>query len=246
MEGDQLPAPKPSPEPEATPAPAAPKVDKEKVLTFIEDLIDTLTFKRVALIGLLTIIGLILFSLYENRLTIVEKLVQPPIAAEPVVTSWELSEASKTALQNLAKSTNVSFVSVSEVDLKKNRRVVRYYYIDDASVAITPEITSALSLPRAVFDYDAKNTAQMVAILGNEFKCDNYKDTIYFRFAPDLAGKLPTICRLAIPPFVGQFVGFVSVGMSQQLTKQELDTIRLEVSRLAVEIYLNDVTKKPQ
>ena len=103
----------------------------------------------------------------------------------------------------------------------------------------------ALGLPQAVFDYDAKNTTQMVAILSNEFKCDPYKDTIYFRYAPELENNLPTVCRLAIPPFVGQFVGFITVGMSKEMTKQELDSIRLEVSRIAVEIYLNDVIKKP-
>jgi hypothetical protein len=55
---------------------------------------------------------------------------------------------------------------------------------------------------------------------------------------------MPAVCRLAIPPFVGQFVGMVTVGLSKQVTKQEMDTIRLEVSRLAVEIYLSDVVKK--
>ena len=224
------------------------KVDREKVLTFIEDIIDTLTFRRVALVALLTVIGLSLYALYENRQAIVENIVNQEAATgskDPVPTSWLLSEGSKLAMQTLAKSTAVSFIAVTDVDLKKNRRLVQYYYVDDPSIKLSGEALRALGLPQAVFDYDAKNTAQMVAILSNEFKCDAFRDTIFFRYAPELENQIPKICRLAIPPFVGSFAGFITVGMDTASSKTELDSIRLEVSRIAVDIYLNDVIKRP-
>jgi len=223
------------------------QLNKELALSFVESIIDTLTFKRVGLIALLTVIGLVFYVLYENRTNIVDQIVHknPSTIEDPTVTSWVLSDNSKAALQNLAKTTAVSFIAITDVDLKKNRRVVRYYYIDDPALKLGPEAIRALGLPQAVFDYDAKNTTQMVSILSNEFRCDAYKDTIYFRFAPELESALPTICRMAIPPFVGQFVGFITVGLNTESNKQELDSIRLEVSRIAVDIYLNDVIKKP-
>lgn len=234
--------------PAPPPAPPLEKVDKEKVLTFIEDLIDTLTFRRVGLIALLTVIGLSLFALYENRQSIVENLVRkdaPSTAIDPTPADWALSDASKTALQNLAKTTAVSFIAITDVDLKKNRKVVRYYYIDDSNIKLSSEALRAIGLPQAVFDYDAKNTTQMVSVLSNEFKCNAFKDTIYFRYAPELEDAMPSICRLAIPPFVGSFIGFITVGLANAATSAELDSIRLEVSRIAVDIYLNDVIKKP-
>ena len=237
-----------APTPAPPPAPPLEKVDKEKVLTFIEDLIDTLTFKRVGLIALLTVIGLSLFALYENRQSIVENLVHKDTssaAIDPTPADWSLSDASKTALQNLAKTTAVSFIAITDVDLKKNRKVVRYYYIDDSNIKLSSEALRAIGLPQAVFDYDAKNTAQMVSVLSNEFKCNSFKDTIYFRYAPEFEDAMPSICRLAIPPFVGSFIGFITVGLANAATSAELDSIRLEVSRIAVDIYLNDVIKKP-
>ena len=224
--------------------PTSNQLDPEKALSFIEDIIDTLTFKRIALIALLSVIGLVFYVLYENRTAIVNMLVRPDSALEnPNVTSWVLSENSKASLQNLAKMA-VLFIAVTDADLKQNRRIVRYYYLDSA-IKPGPEALKILTVPQAVFDYDPKNTAQMVAILGNEFRCDPFRDTIYFRYAPEFENRIPTICRLAIPPFVGQFVGFITVGTSKEMTKQELDSIRLEVSRIATEIYLNDVIMKP-
>lgn len=248
------PVPKPVPRPAPTPAPPVPpsgpvlneRVDKEKMLGFLEDIIDTLTFKRVLLIGLLTVIALVLNAVFENRKAIVDTFVQPKtVAAEETVTGWTLSEGSKKSLQNLALTTNVTFVSITDVDLKKNRRVIKYYYLDDPTIKIDPASLQSLALPNPVFDYDPKNTAQMVAVLSNEFRCDPYRDTLNYRFAPYLAPRIPTVCRLAVPPFVGQFVGFITVGMDREMNREELNTIRLEVSRIAVEIYLNDVIKKP-
>jgi hypothetical protein len=240
------PVPAPSPAPQTGGTILGEPLDKEKVLGFIETLIDTLTFRRVFLIALLTLITLFLNTLFENRKDIVAKFTgSKPAVVEDNITNWTLSEPSKAALVNLAKTTDVTFISVTDVDLKKNRRVIRYYYLGDPSIKLEPSMLQALALPNPVFDYDPKNTAQMVAVLSNEFRCDPYRDTINYRFAPQFAEKLPTVCRLAVPPFVGQFVGFITIATNRVMTKEELNTIRLEVSRIAVEIYLNDVIKKP-
>ena len=226
--------------------PSGPPLDKEKVLTFIEEILDTLTFKRVGLMALLVIVGLIMFSLYENRGKIFGAVTAPTANVTDNLnpSAWELSPVSKEALVNLAKSTAVDVIIISDVDLKKNRRAVRYHFFEDTNLKLQPTAQQALALPLPVFDYDSKNTEQMVAILSNEFRCDPYKESVYFRHAPELAEKFPTICRMAIPPFVGNFVGFLTVGVGGDIGKSQLDQIRLEVSRIAVEIYLNDVSKK--
>lgn len=242
------------PEPTSPEAPATPAmtiggepVDPVKFLGFIESILSTLTFRTVGLVALLTTIGLVLFSLYENRTNIVDKFTTPAktvTATVPTVTNWVLSEASKQSLISLAKATSVRMVILSDVDLKKNRRIARYYFVDDPNIKLSAIALQTLALPLPVFDYDPKNTEQMIAILSNDFRCDKFADTVYNRFAPELASEFPTVCRLAVPPFVGTFVGFITVGIGPNVSAIELETIRLEVSRIAVEIYMNDVTKK--
>lgn len=233
------PAPAPAQNPEV-------QVDKERFLSFIEEIIDTLTFRRVSLIALLTVVGLGLFALWENRTELIGKIIEPRTVtlddSEPIM--WELSEKSKEMLQNFAKQTPAVFISITDVDLRKNRRAIRYYYIDDPTLILEPNALRAIGLPQPFFDYDPKNTAQMVAILSNEFKCVPYEETINHRFAPELASRIPVACRIAMPPFVGKFVGFLTVGLERQVDASEMAIIRLEASRLAVEIYLSDVMKK--
>lgn len=221
-------------------------MDKEKFLGFIENIIDILTFRRVGLLALLTVIGLVLFSLYENRNNMLATILQPdiPIVVDSELPEWILSESSKQSMINLTKNSAVIYIGVADVDLKKNRRSTKWRYVADPTLKANIEGIVANVLPQAVFDYDSKNTAQMVAVLSNEFRCDHSSDTFYPRFYPDVVNKVPTICRIAIPPFVGQFVGYIAIGISKQVSKQELDSIRLELARIAVEIYLTDV--KPQ
>lgn len=219
-------------------------MDKDKILAVIDELIDTLTLKRVGLITLLIAIGLALFFVFENRNTLFTKVFEHVNETEHIVSSWGLSEISKESLVNFAKSAPVAYINVIEVDLKKNRRVLRYRYVVNETLRKNFEEKSTNILPQAVFDHDAKNTQQMVAVLSNEFNCAKTTDTIYRRLFPDLINGIPTICRLAIPPFTGQFAGYLTIGLSREVSKNELDSIRLEVSRLAVEIYTRDVLKR--
>lgn len=218
--------------------------EKEAVIEALDQLIDTLTFKRLALITGLIITGISMFVFFENRGVIFTKVLKNTVEAELIVPQWELSDISKDALIYLVNNTKIVALSIIDVDLKKNRRAVKYRYIKDEILKKEVQLkTGGTVLPLALFDSDAKNTQQMIAILNNEFKCSNTEDTIYKRIYPS-SFNAGTICRIAIPPFVGQFAGYMSVGLQKDITSAEIDSIRLEVSRLAVEIYHRDVIKK--
>lgn len=224
---------------------------KEAIVGFIEYLVDTLTFTRVFLIALVGILAIGLFSLFEHRGSIMNHIISIPSLSSTVKQeddqAWELSEHSKASLVELTRTLPIKFIDVTDVDLKKNSREVRFVHVNEPHPAgfSAAAFAAVLQTPHSVFDYDSKNTAQMVGVLANEFKCNNYVDTIYYKIAPEASGRIATICHMAIPPFVGQFVGYLTVGLERKMSKTELDTIRLELSRVAVEIYLQDVTKQP-
>lgn len=219
-------------------------MDKENFISTLEELTETLNFRRVVLITLLLIISIFLFIGFDNREIVFSKVFQSRIEGGKPVDEWTLSDKSKNSLIQLTKVAPISYVGIIDVDLKKNRRSLKYRYINNSELQSILEKHNSSLLPQAVFDYDAKNTQQMVSILSNEFSCAKTQDTVFFRWFPEVVKTMPSICRLAIPPFVGQFVGFVVIGINQQISKSEMDSIRLEVSRIAVEIYLRDVIKK--
>ena len=242
-----------APQVEATPEVKGTKLNdsqKEALIGFIEYLIETLTLKRVALLALLGLLSLFLFFMYENRVPIIQKtmtyLTSHVVQQDDTPVGWVLSDKTKDSLGTLLNTGVIDLVMVSEVDLKRNSRNVRYANFGQ-KLKNNPDyeaLVARMSRPHSVFDYDSKNTAQMVAVLANEFRCDNFTDTAMHSTSPSVAADITTICRLAIPPFVGTFVGFITVGLNQKLTQAELDSVRLDLSRIAVEIYLTDVVKK--
>lgn len=210
---------------------------------FVQDLADKLTFKRILTILLAGILVTCTTLFYENRDTIFSAAYEKVTGEEKVPGVWAPGDQTKVELSDLMKrSPLIAAVVLTHVDLQKNRRKPLWWKIDDTEADTISEKTER-SLPRPVFDYDPKNTQQMVAVLNNEFVCSRTADTV-FRFNWPVE-RMPVVCRIAIPPFYGRMVGMLSVVLKKQPTKYELDQIRTEASRLAVDIYLRDVVKKP-
>lgn len=218
-------------------------MDKEKIAAFLEGLIDSLTFTRVALLALLASIVISLLSVYENRTAIFSEFFKK--ARPDVVLRWDLSNESKAQLKNLTANDLIGAISFVDVDLKKNRRLTKFFFLDDPADMAVAEKVITNELPQALFDYDKVNTAQMVAMLNNEFLCVPTATTTNVKLFPTLISKYPVQCRLAVPPFFGEFAGYVAVFLRRQPEPNEVDGIRIELNRLAIEIYLRDIAKKP-
>lgn len=220
-------------------------MDKDKIIAFLEEMIDALTFRRVALLALLATITISLLAVFENRNAVFATIYKQ--AEEQTTISWVLSNESKNQMIALTapEKNLVGIIILSDVDLKKNRRVPKFLYIKDRvdSDNVIPSV--AKLLPQALFDYDPKNTEQMVAMLNNEFKCVSTSETHYVRFFPELVPKYPVSCRIAVPPFFGEFAGYITTILTRKPTSSEYDSLKIEMNRIAIETYLRDISKKP-
>ncbi len=221
------------------------RMDKEKIAAFLEEMIDALTFRRVALLALLATITISLVAIFENRNAVFAAVYKQ--TEEQTSVSWTLSNESKNQMIALAEPDRnlIGVIMLSDVDLKKNRRVPKFLYIKDKvdSERVLPAV--AKLLPQALFDYDSKNTEQMVSMLNNEFKCVPTSETHYVRFFPDLVAKYPVSCRIAVPPFFGEFAGYITTILTRKPTAAEYDALKIEMNRIAIETYLRDISKKP-
>jgi hypothetical protein len=216
-----------------------------EVFQVLQDISDKLTIRRILTV---LVVGLMLTALtmmYDNRATLFQTLYMKVTDDPEPKAGWAISDETQHQLNTFVTTVElVNFVTVVEVDLRRNTRWSRFVFFDDPE---GPVIKKKLLdvLPQSMFDYDQKNTVQMTSVLQNEFTCVRFQDTNYQRFVPTLAKKVPIICRIAIPPFYNKFAGYIDVGLNQAPTKYELDSLRIEATRLAVEIYLRDVVKKP-
>lgn len=216
-----------------------------EILQIVQDFTDKLTAKRVMLALCVGVLTTVLTFSFENRDIIFHQFYSKLNDFDhPAM--WEVSAQSKTQLIKLVSDeTLVNMVMVTEIDLQKNRRLPKFWNL---ASAFEPQVRKKVEgmLPQPVFDYDANNTKQMVGVLNNEFVCARFEDTLFYRHFPYLAKEVPVICRIAIPPFYGRFVGILTLGLRQKPTKDEIDSIRIEAARLAVEIYLRDINKMPK
>lgn len=213
--------------------------------TLLQNFTDKLTLHRILTAFLTGMLITFISIIYENRNLIFSRVYSLTQNKFSVPTNWKISDKTKEELTKLVASSKlIKFIRISEVDLQKNRRVQRFWILQDPDEKSITEKADAL-LPQSMFDYDAKNTQQMVMVLNNEFVCSKFADTSLSRIIPELGKHTSTICTIAIPPFYGQFSGIMTVGLDYEPTKEEYDSLKFEISRIAVEIYLRDIAKKP-
>jgi hypothetical protein len=212
----------------------------------LQDISDRLTVKRIFTVLVVGLMCTFIAILYENRASVFQMSYQYVTGDSEPKPGWSISNDTKVQLTNFVKQVDlVNMISIIEVDLRRNTRFPRFFFVEDIENSRVIQDELSTLLPQAVFDMDPKNTKQLVSVLQNEFSCVRFQDTVYQRFVPEVGKKTPVICRIAIPPFYNKFAGYITIGLSQAPTRYEVDSLRIEASRLAVEIYLRDVMKKP-
>lgn len=211
-------------------------------LKILFDISDKLTIKKILATLLAGIFISSLYVSYENRENIFKYIVQHGSKSE-ISSYWGVGEESKIELAKLVSNSQlVKLAVVNSVDLQLNRQEVKFWFADiDSNIAL-PDVSTIL--PQQVFDNNQTNTDHMVAVLGNDFVCSSSKNTIYEKYFDDANKEIPIICRLAIPPFYGRFVGILAFGLQHLPDPLEKNSLKLEASRLAVEIYLRDIAKQ--
>ena len=218
-------------------------MSKEELVAFLNDVIDALSWRRFALLTLLSSLTIALLIVLENRTTIMNRVLgTTPV--EYLQEQWEVSDITRTEMSKLLEHPLIGGVLLSEVNLKKNRRYIKLWEVDDAE--FRQATTSAISnqLPEAFFDTDVKNNEQMLSVLSNTFACTPTKETAFVRFFPIIYVKYPTVCRLAVPPFTGEFAGIITIFLSKNPAPSEIDSLKIVISQISLEMYLRDIQRK--
>jgi hypothetical protein len=216
---------------------------KEEVVAFLSDMIDAITWQRG---GLLCILGAVTVSLivgFDNRTALFGKIFNDP-SIQPTPIVWQISETSKAELKSLTARPVVGGVFFTEVNLKQNKSSIVYWYVKNPKVTETINKSTSTQLPQALFDSDRKNNEQMLLVLNNQFKCVKTIDSSINSLIPDLKSTMPFICRLAVPPYVGDFAGFFTIALVRQPSEPESESLKIELNRLSIELYLRDIQKR--
>jgi hypothetical protein len=92
------------------------------------------------------------------------------------------------------------------------------------------------------------NQATVIArkLLQNEFICEPFENTTLFSRVPELEQQTDYVCKIAIPPFYGRFVGMLAIGVKGPIDDEVKFNIKAIASNIAATIYWRDVIKLPR
>lgn len=213
-------------------------------IQFIQDVTDKLTVTRILLVLLASILATVAVLLYENRNLVLEAVIQA-VTTERKIIERDVSKESKVQIIKMVRNSDLlNFILVTQIDLQKNRRHPRFWYLESAQEEKIRN-KAALLVPQPVFNEDGQNTQQILSVLNTEFVCVPTKDTIFYKLFPEIEPEMPLICRMSIPPIYGHVNGILTFGLTRKPNQTEMISLRQMASEISNQIYMRDIIKKP-
>lgn len=220
-----------------------------KQLGNITKIITWLNLKRVMLLTVAALVGLTLLTMYEQRDKITDavetrdvEINGRPVKTNVIVVSPEMQTKIKKLVDD---SPLITAISVLNTDLRLNQRTVIYQYAD------TPVISEAWErfyrehgYIQQIFTTSDKNNTQMVSVINGEFSCVKYEDTLNAALLPENKIAEPVICRISLPPYYGEFSGYLVIALAKVPTPIEQNEVMIQAKSLSNEIFLKNVVKR--
>jgi len=216
---------------------------QERLFSLAAKVIQVISLKNVAIWSLAALVTLISYTVFEQRTLIVNYILKGPEAATPATTAFALSDTSKSRIKQIVDENDLIIaITVLNADIRNNRRIPIHWYSDDAQVQ--KQLDSSFSgryggIP--LFTSDEKNNENIVGVINGEFACNTYEEGGNGALFPALATRFPYVCRTSLPPYYGQFSGYVTISLNRVPTQTELDALKAEALNLSTEIYFRDV-----
>jgi hypothetical protein len=215
---------------------------QDRAFSLAAKVIRIISLKNVAIWTLTALVLLVGYTIFENRATLVSYVVNGRTIDAPTITGFAVSSASQARIKQLVDTDDlINSIVILNADIRNNRRVPIFWYSDDASIQKTLDTfyTGRYGgIP--LFTSEEKNNENVVGVINGEFACSAYVDgnTVVF---PGLATRMPYVCRASLPPYYGQFSGFVSITLNRIPTPDELIALKAEALSISTEIYFRDV-----
>jgi hypothetical protein len=221
-------------------------MDYKKALPLIDKFLGWVSIKRVVMLALIIVVCITTQTIFENRAQLSEGIADRGKEHNVFDAPIKLSKNSEEAIKNLVNNhSEILLATVMSVNMRALQRTPVFFYSGDAQV--TKMIDGQLSqrtgtLP--IFTHDEKADGEIVGLMNGDFSCVKYSDTVNASIFPSLVGKVKLLCRVGLPPYKGNFSGYISLLVMDLSGPYKEDEIRLELTKVATDIYLSDVVGK--
>jgi hypothetical protein len=219
---------------------------QDRLLSLATKIIKIISLRNVALWSSVALVGLVGYTVFETRAVIINYFVNGPEAEAPAVPSFSLGETSRLRVKSMVDGEDlVTGAVILNADLRNNRRVPIFWYSSDPGLQKQFEnLFGGRFGGIPLFTSDDKNNNTVVSMINGEFSCGTFAEVGASSLFPGLANRIPFICRAGIPPYYGQFAGYITLTLSRQPSPEEFDRLKSETMNISTDIFFRDVKQK--
>ena len=207
----------------------------------IQTLLGSLTWRRIALLTVfLSILGFS-YAMFDNRFAVYDFFGSARTI--PPATVVKLSKSSIDSINtSVAQSDIVVAIQITLVDFQRNTRIITYTSVDNEELkALYGNFIKKAPTELPLFNSDMINNERLVNLVNGNFICNNYKETLSAKLVPESTAYVKTLCAGPVPPLYGRFSGIISIYLSREPTKIEIEQLRNLSRALGLLVYDNDL-----
>lgn len=146
-----------------------------------------------------------------------------------------LSEENIVKIDTILRKNNVAGIQVISINLEDNTKKVIYGkytdpFLDKLHITF---IMNTVTIELPAFTKDEINDARLIRIINHEFICTPFVETTSYKYAPEAAKKVSTVCGMSIPPSFGRFYGLIGIFLIKEPTPEEKDIVRIILKDLS-------------
>lgn len=214
----------------------------DKLLPLAGKMIRVISLRSVIVWALTGLISISCLAMYEYRDDILKKLFEAPSAQVRTVPTIAISNSTKSHIRQFVDREDlVVGMTILSVDIRNNRRIPVYWYSDDATVQ--KQLDSLFTgrfggLP--LFTSDDGNNTAIVSAINAAFICSPYHENGAAVLYPGFEFRFPVVCNTSVPPYFGQFAGYIAMTLNRKPSEIELDFLKAETTNISNEIFFRD------
>lgn len=215
---------------------------QDRAFSLLAKVIRVISLKNVAIWTFAALVAIVGYTIFENRAALVSYFVNGPEADTPAMSGFKVSTSSQARIKQIVDVDDlVNSIVIMNADIRNNRRLPLFWYSDDSS--IQRQLDSSFTgryggIP--LFTSEEKNNENIVGVINGEFACSAY-DAGNAALYPGLSSRMPFVCRASLPPYYGQFSGFVTISLNRIPNQDEMVALKAETLSISTEIYFRDV-----
>ncbi len=212
------------------------------IATLVSKVVKTISLHKVALWAFTVLLGIVMWTAYENRASI-SALFSPTKAINPVGLTFTVGSTTQAKLKAAVNSDkDIIGIVISSADLRLNEaKTIFFVSTDEAINEMHRESQRAARDRLPLFTSDDTNNAEVVKLINGQFSCMPFEKALISRFNPGLASSVKQVCRSSIPSYYGYFSGFVTAYLSVNPSAEEMLQLKSKIEKLANDIYFQDV-----